>query len=172
MEVDLNREPVRVPPTLPGYRFLAWSYRLVAAHAEAKYLSFRNEIDAQVFPCLGDYSGCHRLMREISRRKGFLPQATWLVVHEATGDVCGTIQGVRADASLGSIQNVGVVPEHRRRGLGAGLLARTLHGFQLAGLGRAYLEVTSENQRAIELYRQFGFEEAETVYKVAEIAYT
>ena len=46
----------------------------------AKYLSFHSEIDANVFPCLGEYDGCVRLMQEISRKDGFLPEATWLVV--------------------------------------------------------------------------------------------
>ena len=172
MEVDLDQargQPLRMPRQ---YRFVPWSPRLLGAHAEAKFLSFRDEIDAVVFPCLGDFSGCHRLMREISLRTGFVPQATWLIVHEFTRDVCGTIQGVRSDEGWGSIQNIGVVPGHRKRGLGAGLIHRALEGFRQTGLGRAYLEVTSDNINAIRLYRRLGFREAQTVYKVAEIAYT
>ena len=46
---------------------------LLADHAEVKYQSFRREIDAYVFPCLGDRYGCQRLMREIRRKPGFLP---------------------------------------------------------------------------------------------------
>ena len=33
-----------------GFKFHAWSHRLLNAHAEAKYRSFRNELDANVFP--------------------------------------------------------------------------------------------------------------------------
>ena len=47
------------------------------AHADVKYLSFRTEIDANVFPCLGDCDGCLRLMHEIRQKPGFLPEATW-----------------------------------------------------------------------------------------------
>ncbi len=172
MEVELSQSNGHAPRTPHQYRYVPWSPRLLGAHAEAKFLSFRNEIDASVFPCLGDFSGCQRLMREISLREGFIPQSTWLIVHRTTHDVCGTIQGVRADTGLGSIQNVGVVPGHRKLGLGAGLIFRALEGFRHAGLGRAYLEVTSDNVRAIQLYRRLGFREAQTVYKVAEIAYT
>lgn len=172
MEVDLDQIIGHAPPTPRQYRYLPWSPRLLAAHAEAKFLSFRDEIDAVVFPCLGDYFGCHRLMREITLREGFIPKATWLIVHETTRDICGTIQGVRANEGLGSIQNVGVVPGHRNLGLGAGLIHRALGGFRQAGLSRAYLEVTSDNIHAIRLYRRLGFREAQTVYKVAEIAYT
>ena len=67
----------RLPPG--GYRFLPWHPSLLDAFAEAKYLSFRGEIDANVFPCLGELSGCRRLMNEISRKPGFLAEATWVV---------------------------------------------------------------------------------------------
>lgn len=172
MEVDLSRASGQTPWVPRPYRYVPWNPRLLGAHAEAKFLSFRHEIDAVVFPCLGDFSGCHRLMREISLREGFVPQATWLIVHQLTRDVCGTIQGVRSDEGWGSIQNIGVVPGHRKLGLGAGLIHRALAGFRQAGLLRAYLEVTSDNIDAIRLYKRLGFREAQTVYKVAEIAYT
>ena len=71
--MELNLEgPIFEPPGLPaGYRLLAWHDSLLECHAEAKYQSFCIEIDANVFPCLGDRAGCQRLMREISRREGF-----------------------------------------------------------------------------------------------------
>ncbi len=85
MEIDLSGRQFS-PPDLPvGYRLLAWDDALLEAHAEAKYHSFRSEIDANVFPCLGDWAGCHRLMHEICAKQGFLPAATWLVVCDAAG---------------------------------------------------------------------------------------
>jgi ribosomal protein S18 acetylase RimI-like enzyme len=110
-------------------------------------------------------------MKEISQREGFAKSATWLVEHDDPYDVCGTIQGIRTSNGLASIQNIGVVPEHRNSGLGMGLILRSLHGFQREGMSRAYLEVTAENTGAIRLYRRLGFRAARTVYKVAEIAY-
>ena len=63
-----------------GYLCIAeWNESLSEAHAEAKYHSFRGEIDSNVFPCLGELSGCIRLMHEIRHKEGFLPGATWLV---------------------------------------------------------------------------------------------
>jgi len=64
------------------------------------------------------------------------------------------------------------VPEHRGRGLGAVLMARALAGFQRVGLTRAFLEVTSQNDTAISLYRKLGFSKVRTVYKVIEVAYS
>src|SRR5436309_12933702 len=73
MELDLRRwveQPLR-PPS--GYRLLAWSPALVRAHADVKFRCFQHELDANLFPCFGSRDGCHRLMREISQREGFVP---------------------------------------------------------------------------------------------------
>jgi mycothiol synthase len=173
MEVDLVRLP---RPALPsGFRFLAWDRSLLSIHAETKFQSFRHEIDANVFPCLGELEGCQRLMQEISRKEGFLPQATWLVVRDTPhGGMlpCGTVQGIRDRSGMGAIQNLGVVPEHRGEGLGTALLLKSLEGFRSVGLTRAFLEVTAQNEGAIRLYRRVGFRKARTVFKAVEVAYT
>jgi len=174
MEIDLGRD--FLVDLLPeGYRLAPWRPELLAAHAEAKYMSFRNGIDSTVFPCLGDHEGCLRLMREISQKEGFLPEATWLAVHssvDAPGvyEYCGTIQGIRDRAGLGAIQNLGVTPDHRGLGLARALLLAALSGFRAAGLNRAYLEVTAQNENAIRLYRHVGFHKVRTVYKAIEAA--
>ncbi|HWB01284.1 MAG TPA: N-acetyltransferase, partial [Pirellulales bacterium] len=172
MEIDLGRLSAR--PNLPaGYRFVGWSAELLPLHAEAKSLSFRNEIDASVFPCLADYDGCLRLMQEISRKDGFLPAATWLLVRNNVvaqrAEICGTVQGIRDRHGLGAIQNLGIVPEHRNLGLGSALLVQALDGFRQSGLRRAFLEVTAQNDGAVRLYRRLGFVKARTVYKAVEL---
>jgi len=173
MEINL-RSPIFTPPPLPpDYQLIEWNLELVDAHAEAKYRSFCYEIDANVFPCLGEREGCLRLMREIAKRDGFLEAATWLLVHEPRPDdfeYCGTVQGVR-DSDFGAIQNLGITMSHRGRGLGTHLLHRALHGFQEAGLRKAYLEVTAQNTRAVKLYHKLGFRRVKTVYKAADVAY-
>jgi ribosomal protein S18 acetylase RimI-like enzyme len=175
MEIDLVGRQF-APPSLPlGYRLLSWQDALLDAHAEAKFHSFRGEIDANVFPCLGDWLGCQRLMHEIRGKQGFLPDATWLIAHDVASDqteYCGTIQGIRDYTGLGAIQNLGVTPEHRSRQLGSCLLINALIGFQRAGLRRAFLEVTAQNAGAIRLYQRLGFTKARTVYKAVEVAYS
>ena len=158
------------PPTLPaGYQLHTWNDELIERHAQAKYRSFCTEIDSDVFPCLGDGEGCLRLMGEISHRDGFLAGATWLISWGEDGDAdrdfCGTIQGILDRAGAGAIQNLGVAPEHRGRGLGTFLLMKALEGFQRAGVRRVYLEVTAKNKGAIRLYRRLGFKRVRTVYK-------
>ena len=75
------------------------------------------------------------------------------------------MQGIRERGGLGSIQNLGIVPGWRGRGLGEALLLQALHGFRHTGLGRAQLEVTAQNDAAIRLYRRLGFRRAKTLYK-------
>lgn len=166
MEIDLRVELPR--PTLPiGYTWVAWNELLLERHAEVKYHCFFDEIDAVVFPSLGSRSGCLTLMREISRKPGFRPEATWLVT--APDGPCGTVQGVRERSGFGAIQNLGVTPGHRGHGIGSALLLMALHGFQQVGLKNAFLEVTADNQPAIRLYRRLGFRCRKTIYKAAPL---
>lgn len=174
MEVRLDETSLDLEPNAAGpIHFLPWSPRLVGRHAEVKYQSFRNELDAHVFPCLGEIDGCRQLMKEISTRKNFLPQATWLACREsefAKGlQPCGTIQGLISSPREGAIQNLGVHPDCRDMGIGSGLLLRALKGFQEAGCKFANLEVTVQNAAAIRLYERFGFRCVETLFKVAEV---
>jgi ribosomal protein S18 acetylase RimI-like enzyme len=165
MEIDLHAAPL--VPSLPvGYSWIGWDDSLIEAHAEVKYQSFHDEIDSGVFPSLATPEGCRNLMAEIRRRSGFIPQATWLISYLGTS--CGTVQGVRERSGIGAIQNLGVTPSFRGRGIGTALLLRALEGFRRAGLGRAFLEVTAQNQAAIRLYRRLGFRCRKTVYKAVE----
>ncbi len=118
MEADLRDLP---PPSLPpGFRWLPWSDEQLTAHAEVLYESFHQEIDAVVFPSLGNPDSCVTLMTVVSRRLNFLAEATWLAVGPA--GPCGAIQGlhergVRRDSERRRRSGV-ARPRHRR---GAGL---------------------------------------------------
>jgi len=176
MEIDLQNRVLEEPAVPEGYTFLPWQPDLLDIHARVKHISFRGEIDANVFPCFLDEASCRRLMLAIVRKPGFLPQATWLAVFrgrfadDGVCEYCGTIQGILdPNTGIGSIQNVGVTPPHRNQGVGRGLLYRALKGFQEAGAPRVFLEVTAENEGAIRLYQRVGFVITQTVYKVAEL---
>lgn len=172
MEVDLG-VPRFARPLPAGYRFVAWDEALLDVHARTKFRSFRDEIDAHVFACLGELEGCRRLMQEIRGKSGFLPLATWLVARGASpADLqwCGTIQGVIDGHGVGMIQNVGIVPGHRGLGLGTCLVERALAGFRARGLRAASLEVTVDNARAVRLYQRLGFRRTKTIYKTADAA--
>jgi mycothiol synthase len=108
-------------------------------------------------------------MKDLVRKSGFLPEATWLLAatrnNRRTPEYCGTIQGIRDSNGLGSIQNVVVARGHRDCGLGTCLLARSLAGFRTAGIDCVYLEATAQNDGAIRLYRRLGFTRVKTVFK-------
>ena len=182
MEITLAGRDLAPRWTPEGYRFEPWNPALLEAFAEAKYASFRSEIDANVFPCLGELDGCRRLMREIVQKPGFLAGTTWLLTYGRAGRIpgtlgrrpefCGTVQGIRDASGLGAIQNLGIAPEHRNGGLGTNLLFHALQGFRHAGIGRVYLEVTAQNDGALRLYRRLGFVTVKTVYKAVEHVYS
>jgi len=175
MEINLIGRDLTPTPTPDRYDFLPWDETLLDAFAQAKYLSFRHELDTNVFPCLAEFDGCKRLMREIVLKPGFLPKATWLISapgERARPDYCGAVQGVRDPHGIGAIQNIGISRQHRRRGLGKHLLLRSLDGFRRSGVHRVYLEVTAQNHAAIQLYRQIGFSTGKIVYKTVETAYS
>lgn len=176
MELDVRRwrrQPIELPI---DYRLVAWDPAFVDAHAEVKYHSFRDEIDAQVFPCLGEIEGCQRLMTEIAAKEGFLQEATWLAKYVgldgSKSEWCGTIQAVRTHRGKASIQNIGVTPIHRGRGIGTALILAALLGSRHASVPRIRLEVTAENEGAIRLYRRLGFRSVRTLYKTVELAHS
>jgi ribosomal protein S18 acetylase RimI-like enzyme len=166
MQADLLGPLPPLPPLPDGYTWAAWEDRLLETHAEVKYHCFRAEIDGIVFPNLSCRDGCRRLMHEICGKTGFLPGATWLIY--CGSEPCGTVQGVSDRRGAGMIQNLGLVPAHRARGIGTALLLQALQGFRRAGLQRAVLEVTAQNEGAIRLYRRHGFRFRKTLYKVLD----
>jgi ribosomal protein S18 acetylase RimI-like enzyme len=176
MEIDLFGRNLSCRPIAREYHILPWNESLLEAFALAKYNSFRNEIDANVFPCLGDMNGCRRLMSDIVHKPGFLPESAWLAVYSPEGcrkpEYCGTIQGIHDKSGLGAVQNLGVTPEHRDHGIGTCLLLYSLEGFRSAGLRRVFLEVTAQNTGAIRLYHRLGFVTIKTIYKTVEVAYS
>lgn len=166
MEIDL--EPLPLPELPAGYDWVPWSPLLLEQHAEVLFRCFQEEIDSAVFASLGDRKGCHFLMTEICRKIGFAPEATWLLAYES--GYCGTVQGVRERNGMGAIQNLGITAAHRGKKLGTALLLQALHGFRRLGYGRAFLEVTAQNEGAVRLYQRLGFRRRKTLYKAAPVA--
>lgn len=161
MEVALADLPA--PRWPAGFHPVAWREDLLNMHADILHACFAEEIDSQVFPSFLTRDGCAGLMAEIARRNAFIPEATWLVL--GPQGPCGTIQALRERGVLGAIQNIGILPAWRGRGLGEALLLQALHGMSASGLGRAVLEVTAQNEAAIRLYRRLGFRRSKIIYK-------
>ncbi|GAB4155101.1 MAG: GNAT family N-acetyltransferase [Planctomycetaceae bacterium] len=172
MQLDFAETWIPEPKLPAGFFWVPWCDSLIDRHAAVKYASFQSEMDARVFPCLGDSTGCRHLMSEIADHRCFLPHATWLIgyrdVQSQTFFDCATIQGMKKRWRTGSIQNVGVTPQFRGMGLGRALLLKSLHGFRASKMRRVTLEVTAENQPAINLYSSLGFRTLRTMFHAVE----
>ena len=169
MQIDLRRIAPRAVRLPEGYRWLPWRSLLLERHAQVKWRSFRDDLDGKVFSCLGEAAGCLALMKEIVGQKSFCSAATWMVVYQPEPDWpavdCGTIQGVTRSGGIGTIQNVGVIPEHRGLGIGRALVQQALLGFSQVGMGITILEVTADNIAAVQLYQSLGFRTIEVIYR-------
>lgn len=152
---------VPVPPQLPpSFWFVEWSSSLIEPHADILHRSFRYDSDGAVFTTFRQYNHCRRLIETLADSPHFLPSATLLIAYGDPNDIfeyVANIQGLKLADDLGAIQNVGVLPEYRRRGLGQMLVQGALQGFQQAGVKRVTLEATSDNLAAVNLYDRIGF---------------
>lgn len=86
----------------------------------------------------------------LREQEGFLPEASRVMI-DKTGHVVGFVT-----VSEDWIEEVGVVPAWRGKGVGAHLVVRTLRAMQKRGAERVWLAVGSDNP-ARSLYERLGF---------------
>ncbi|MDO4550199.1 MAG: N-acetyltransferase [Planctomycetia bacterium] len=169
MELNLRDKHFEIPPLPPGFRAEPWNRSLLDAHARTHYMSFRDEPDAKIFESFRTYKGSRQVVEYMVNRPGFLPEATWLITYFPSDAVypvyVAGIQAGRDHAGFGAVQNIGVIPEFRHRGLGFQCLSRALIGFQKAGVSGVRLEVTATNESALGLYRKVGFVPIRVLYR-------
>ena len=73
--------------------------------------------------------------------------------HELVGMALLSVRG-----DQGWISGVGVLPEHRRRGIAGAMVSRLVDGARQAGVREISLEVIAQNAPAWRLYAEAGFE--------------
>lgn len=110
----------------------------------------------------------HAFERSFAERPGFehVDRQHWVASLEAEGDFRPELSRVAFDAagravgfvilSGAWIEQVGVDPTWRGKGLGAHLVARSLTALQRAGADRVWLAVASDNPSRV-LYERLGF---------------
>ena len=149
--------PLRLPA---GFWFVEWSSSLIEPHADVLHRSFRYDLDGTVFTTFQQYNHCRRLIEMLADSPHFLPEATLLIAYGNPDDFfeyVANIQGLKLADDVGAIQNVAVLPEYRRQGIGRAIVQKALQGFQRAGVKRVTLEATSDNLTAVNLYDRIGF---------------
>lgn len=60
----------------------------------------------------------------------------------------------------GSLTNIAVAPEHRRKGFASILMEKTIEFAKEKDMAFIFLEVRVSNESAVNLYRKYGFEDA------------
>jgi mycothiol synthase len=101
----------------------------------------------------------------VTESRNFRPELSWLVL-TADGEVAGYLQTSEFDAYQEAtgrreayVAKLGVLAEHRGRGVGAALLGRAMGDYRDAGFDEASLDVDSENPTgALGVYERAGFE--------------
>ncbi|MDO5565097.1 MAG: N-acetyltransferase [Planctomycetia bacterium] len=162
------RRTVLVQRELPsGFFWVPWKASLVDTHARVHFNGFRDEIDTLIFPSFTRFDAGQRLLRQITSHPDFVPGATLLIARQTNEktEYCATIQGMKHGFKTGNIQNVAVLPQWRKHGLGHALLTQALAGFRQAGCDEVTLDVTAENGPAVELYHSIGFTVVRTTFK-------
>lgn len=66
-------------------------------------------------------------------------------------------------SSIGGIYGLGVLPEHRGKGLGRAILMQAIEKLKETGANEVMLQVEAENANALNLYKSCGFEETSTM---------
>ncbi len=95
----------------------------------------------------------------------FRPELWFLAEEEASGQIVGLgLSKIdpdwieRTGRREGYVNTLGVLPEHRKQGLGTALLVRCLHTLRSAGMEEAHLHADAENLTgAMRLYERVGF---------------
>lgn len=102
---------------------------------------------------------CFSLPWTLEQLKSQLPDENhiFLAALSPEGRVLGYV-GISFILDEGYISNVAVAPEHRRRGIGAGLVRALLERAERLRLAFVTLEVRESNLGARALYEKLGFE--------------
>lgn len=91
---------------------------------------------------------------EMFTRRGWVPDVS---VAEIEGGEIRAFTVNCVDGTLAYDCGTGVVPAHRKRGLGRALMERSFELLRDRGCTTYLLEVLEENEKALELYRACGF---------------
>jgi ribosomal protein S18 acetylase RimI-like enzyme len=123
--------------------------------------AYRAHIDSEINDQYRTTAGSMRFLNNIVRFPGcglFDPEASFVAIHQPTNALIGLILCSRVRDDVGHVTQVCLVPEHRGQGLGQALLDCTYSALRRRKFNLLTLTVTEANHRAVDLYRELGFE--------------
>jgi ribosomal protein S18 acetylase RimI-like enzyme len=146
-----------------GYTCESFQPAHLFQHATLLNLAFAGELDSLLFPEYAELTSCIVLLQKISASPRFLPGASLLMLHG--GVPVGFIQTLIHTRDTVIIQNIAILPGHRRRGLGRWLLLQSAHNLANSCFSQLILDVTARNTAALKMYFSLGFQKQHTRYK-------
>ena len=84
-------------------------------------------------------------------------ERSFFLTAEENGRICGYLNSTYILDEL-DIHRICVLPEYRRKGVGAALMMQLVAFCKAKGLNEIFLEVRKSNTQAQRLYARFGFE--------------
>jgi mycothiol synthase len=143
-EIVMRRTSPALPPDGRFEEYLTWSSRSARLFFEAYVASFESRPGFPGWPL-------DRWVRTVTGDDDFMSQSSIVVL--SSGSPVGFLL-----VAGPWIDQVGVVPASRRRGIGSDLVRFALHRIAATGAETAWLNVGADNPRASSLYRRLGFE--------------
>ena len=146
-----------------GWERFDQSHVMVATLAD---LDLAGAVDRVPLQDVGRWVDCylHLSGEPVERKAGMVevisstkPRTGLFVEEMANGDILSAVRCV-VDGDLAGLFELETNPGHRRRGHGSRLVGSALKWAVSQGATSAWLQVVAENEPAIGLYRQFGFE--------------
>ena len=106
-----------------------------------------------------DFERRYMLPKEMDR-SGFY------IALDPKGEPAGVVASYLKSDDTGDLRGLGVLPEHRGKGLGRALAAMSVNFFAERGVKKVTLGVDSINEQALAIYSSLGFREEYTVLVV------
>ncbi len=148
-----------VPKEIQIRRWAEQDYQPAAGVITAAY---RAHIDSEINDQYRTNAGSMRFLNNIVRFPGcgvFDGDASFVAIHRPSNALIGLILCSRVKDDVGHVTQVCLVPEFRHEGIGEHLIACTHDSLRKRRFSLLSLTVTEANHRAVDLYRQLGFEE-------------
>lgn len=124
--------------------------------------AYRVHIDSEINDQYRTSAGSIRFLNNIVRFPGcgvFDAESSFVAIHRPSDALIGLILCSRVRDDVGHVTQVCLVPEYRGHGIGEHLIARTCGSMRRRNFSALSLTVTEANHRAVDLYRQLGFDE-------------
>ena len=149
----MSRKPERTEVHIPE------GYSLRAARFPEEERTFMDLINSS----FRGHFGWYEMDESDFRRRYMLPEemdrSGFYMAFNRDGEPAGVVASYIKNESTGDMRGLGVLPEHRNKGLGRALAAASLNFFAEKGIEKVTLGVDSRNLHALAIYEELGFGE-------------